>query len=116
MNIKPTLTSDEFGETFLNSGVLNIHGGVPAEQLVYDLTVIIDYFTKNIIFVRCTNPAFFGCERVGTNTHIINPVKSARIRTAESFAFKYGKVEISAKIPTGDWLRPGMHNLESKMF
>lgn len=35
---------------------------------------------------------------------IINPIRSARVRTIESFAFKYGKVEISAKLPAGDWL------------
>lgn len=30
--IKPTLTVDEFGEPFLRSGVLNVHGGSPADQ------------------------------------------------------------------------------------
>lgn len=30
--IRPTLTVDEFGEPFLRSGVLNVHGGSPAEQ------------------------------------------------------------------------------------
>lgn len=35
---------------------------------------------------------------------IINPIRSARVRTIDSFAFKYGKVEINAKIPAGDWL------------
>lgn len=59
-------------------------------------------------FIRCTNPSFLGCERVGTSPSILNPVRSAKIRTIDSFAFKYGKVEISAKMPTGDWLHPGM--------
>lgn len=35
---------------------------------------------------------------------IINPIRSARVRTIDSFAFKYGKVEISAKLSAGDWL------------
>lgn len=39
---------------------------------------------------------------------IINPVRSAKIQTMESFAFKYGKVEISAKMPSGDWLLPSI--------
>jgi beta-glucanase (GH16 family) len=38
----------------------------------------------------------------------LNPIKSARLRTLSSFAFKYGKVEINAKMPTGDWLLPSI--------
>lgn len=43
----------------------------------------------------------------GTHSNIISPVVSARLRTAGTFSFKYGKVEIRAKMPTGDWLWPG---------
>lgn len=60
----------------------------------------------NVVF-RCTNDQWQGCERQGTEKHIINPVRSARINTAGSFSFKYGKLEIVAKLPTGDWLWPG---------
>lgn len=49
----------------------------------------------------------YGCVRTGSSSHILNPIKSARIRTADSFAFKYGKLEVRAKIPSGDWLWPG---------
>lgn len=38
----------------------------------------------------------------------MNPVRSSRLRTAESFAFKYGKVEVAAKMPAGDWLWPAI--------
>lgn len=48
-----------------------------------------------------------GCERQGSPSNIINPVRSARIRTSTSFNFKFGKVEVRAKLPTGDWLWPG---------
>jgi len=30
------------------------------------------------------------------------------LRTAESFAFKYGRVEVKAKTPVGDWLWPAI--------
>ena len=56
--------------------------------------------------IRCTNPAFYGCQRAGVNG-ALNPVMSARIRTVDSFSFKYGRVEVRAKMPTGDWLWPG---------
>lgn len=52
----------------------------------------------------CTNPSFYGCDRTGSVPLILNPIRSARIRTIDSFAFKYGKVEISAKLPAGEWL------------
>ncbi|CAH0546482.1 unnamed protein product [Brassicogethes aeneus] len=88
LHIKPTLLADEKGEAFLSSGTMQIYGGTPTDQ--------------------CTNPNHNGCSRTGTPDNIINPIKSARIRTFESFAFKYGKVEVRAKIPAGDWLWPAI--------
>jgi beta-glucanase (GH16 family) len=43
-------------------------------------------------------------------------VKSARLRTLNSFAFKYGKVEIAAKLPSGDWLMPSIKFLPLRNF
>jgi beta-glucanase (GH16 family) len=48
-----------------------------------------------------------GCERisgVAADGNYLNPIQSARIRTIDSVALKYGKVEVRAKLPTGDWL------------
>jgi beta-glucanase (GH16 family) len=33
---------------------------------------------------------------------------SARMRTVESFAFKYGRVEVTAQLPKGDWIWPAI--------
>lgn len=38
----------------------------------------------------------------------MNPILSARLRTANSFSFKYGRVEFRAKLPKGDWLWPAL--------
>ena len=52
---------------------------------------------------------FYGCDRTsGAGGNYLNPIKSARIRTAESFSFTYGKVEVKAKLPRGDWLWPAI--------
>lgn len=60
-------------------------------------------------FLRsCTNAAFYGCERQGTPSNVLNPIRAARLRTFESFAFKYGRVEINARLPVGDWLWPAL--------
>ncbi|CAG9560383.1 unnamed protein product [Danaus chrysippus] len=86
--IRPSLTADQFGENFLYTSTLNIEGGAPAD--------------------RCTNPQWYGCERTGTPNNILNPIKSARIRTVNSFSFRYGRVEVRAKMPAGDWLWPAI--------
>ncbi|CAH1155650.1 unnamed protein product [Phaedon cochleariae] len=88
LHIKPTLVADDYGNDFLYSGTIDLNGGSPADQ--------------------CTNPQWYGCVRSGSSTNILNPIKSARIRSLESFAFKYGKVEIRAKLPSGDWLWPAL--------
>lgn len=85
--IKPTLTNDLYGDNFVETGTLSLLGGSPADE--------------------CTNPAYYGCERSGAGGNIINPVMSARLRTVNSFWFKYGRVSVRAKLPAGDWLWPG---------
>lgn len=39
---------------------------------------------------------------------VINPVKSARISTQGHYDIKFGKVEVRAKNPKGDWLWPAI--------
>lgn len=84
LHIKPRLTADFYGEKFLTSG----HVKIPPNE--------------------CTDSSNWGCERQGTPEHIINPVQSARIRTLKSFSFKYGTLEVRAKMPAGDWLWPAI--------
>ncbi|ESZ98948.1 hypothetical protein SBOR_0606 [Sclerotinia borealis F-4128] len=43
-----------------------------------------------------------------TNGTIVQPVKSARINTKLGATIKYGKVEVVAKLPKGDWLWPAI--------
>ncbi len=89
LHINPTLTADGLGEDRVRGGSLNIWGSQPASY--------------------CTANEFFGCERsAAASGNFLNPVRSARIRTAESFSFTYGKVEVRAKLPRGDWLWPAI--------
>ncbi|ERL93924.1 beta-1,3-glucan-binding protein-like [Dendroctonus ponderosae] len=83
LHIKPTYLVDDYGQDFLCSGTLNITA-------------------------ECTNPDNNGCLRTGTTDNILNPIESARIRTLESFSFKYGTIVARAKIPAGDWLWPAI--------
>merc|ERR1712136_444635 len=86
--IKPTLTSDNYGEAFLTSGTLDLWGASPADQ--------------------CTGNGFYGCSRSGNPSNLINPIQSARLRTVNSFSCKYCRVEVEAKLPSGDWIWPAI--------
>lgn len=88
LHLMPTLLEDRYGPGFVTSGTLNMDGGSPADE--------------------CTNRAFFGCERIGSPANGLNPTMSARIRTVNSFSFRYGRVSVRAKMPTGDWLWPAI--------
>lgn len=56
---------------------------------------------------RCTNTNWNGCAHKATAENILRPIRSARLHTDGSFAFKYGVLEVRAKMPAGDWLWPG---------
>ena len=87
--IMPTLTEDAIGLQQVLTGDVNIWGGSPADL--------------------CTGNQFYGCERnAGASGNYNNPVRSARIRTAQSFSFMYGRVEVRAQLPVGDWLWPAI--------
>ncbi|XP_004535535.1 gram-negative bacteria-binding protein 1 isoform X1 [Ceratitis capitata] len=58
--------------------------------------------------VRCTasqNPEI-ECRRQPFGRVVLPPVLTARINTKHAFSFKYGRVEVRAKLPQGDWLFP----------
>jgi len=56
----------------------------------------------------CTNADREGCYMEGNPTEVINPIRSTRVNTTHSFRFKYGMIEVRAKIPRGDWLWPAI--------
>jgi beta-glucanase (GH16 family) len=93
LHIQPGFTSQWFGingEAMVQSqGSLDMWGSTPADA--------------------CTGNAFYGCRRVaGAGGNYLNPITSARLRTAEHFSFRYGRIEVRAKLPRGDWLWPAI--------
>lgn len=83
--IMPTLTSDEIGTSAIFDGSTYTLDGCTTTN-------------KSACAVTSSKAA-------GT---VINPVKSARIRTVDSVSIAFGKVEVVAKLPTGDWLWPAI--------
>lgn len=84
LHIAPTTTASIYGEDFLTHAKVTIPPN------------------------KCTWSSDYGCERQGSKDHIINPIRSVRMDTRDSFSFKYGVMEIRAKNPAGDWLWPAL--------
>jgi len=83
MFIKPTLTSDKFGEQFLHSGVMDMQ----------------------TLWGACTNADRYGCHREG-KYGLLPPVMSGKVKSKQTIRF--GHVEVRARIPCGDWLWPAL--------
>jgi hypothetical protein len=90
LHLRPTLTADVVGEgPLLAGGSLDLRGSDPA--------------------TLCTGPQWDGCLKMSFGgAAILPPVMSARVRTAETFAFRYGRMETRAKLPRGDWTWPAI--------
>ncbi|OAA52288.1 glucan 1,3-beta-glucosidase [Beauveria brongniartii RCEF 3172] len=60
----------------------------------------------------CTSDDFYDCVAVTNttagNSSVVPPVKSGRIHTKKGATLKYGRVEVTAKLPQGDWLWPAI--------
>lgn len=60
----------------------------------------------------CTSKKWSDCVAVTNitngNSSIVPPVKSGRINTRNGARIKYGRVEVTAKLPEGDWLWPAI--------
>ncbi|KAG5185643.1 glucan binding protein-2 [Tribonema minus] len=99
LHIQPTLTAQLFtedGVTGVTPATLDLWGSSPADA--------------------CTSNAFYGCGRSSNAiAHMsLPPVQSASLRTAESFSFRYGRVEVVAKLPRGDWIKPSISLLPAR--
>lgn len=59
----------------------------------------------NVYLSDCTDFNRENCKQKADKIVIIHPVQSARLDTKYNFSFKFGRIEVIAKIATGDWLR-----------
>ncbi|KOC59371.1 Beta-1,3-glucan-binding protein [Habropoda laboriosa] len=82
LRIKPIILEDNYGENVTAYGTL--------------------------ILSDCTSNIPVECSRKAMAYNILPPIISARLNTLNSFSFRYGKIEIRAKFPEGDWLYPEM--------
>ena len=78
-----------------------------------DITIdqLLDGYTLNLTSDgSCTSNVSTDCIVTSNFTRgtIINPVRSARLTTQGKKTITYGRVEVVAKLPAGDWLWPAI--------
>jgi beta-glucanase (GH16 family) len=100
------MTSDSSNNSFVRDGMLYI---VPT--LTSDV-IGPGAITNNHIFnlTGCSSQNYTDCSAVSNSSTgaVINPVMSARISTRKSHSIRFGRVEIRAKLPRGDWIWPAL--------
>ncbi|XP_063910734.1 beta-1,3-glucan-binding protein-like [Zophobas morio] len=84
LKIRPVLSEDLFGKGYIDRRV--------------DLGI------------NCTGVlGSLDCVQEANAFLILPPVASAQISTKNKFSFKFGKIEIRAKLPKGDWIYPELY-------
>ena len=98
-----TTVTDE--NVYVQNGMLYIKPTLQDKSLIN---------TNNVINLThagtCTSQGWFNCVATTntTNGTIVNPVKSGRVNTKKGAVIKYGRVEVEATLPAGDWLWPAI--------
>lgn len=98
-----TTTTDE--NVFVRDGQLYIKPTLQDPALIESNNVI-DLLADG----SCSSTLWSNCI-TGTNVTngtIVNPVKSGRINTKAGVTLQYGRVEVTAKLPAGDWMWPAI--------
>ena len=99
-----TTNTDE--NVYVQDGMLYIKPTLQDAKLVETDNATINLLADG----SCTSTVWSDCV-VSTNTTngtIVNPVKSGRINTKLGANIKYGRIEVEAKLPSGDWLWPAI--------
>lgn len=97
-------TTDTDENSFVQDGVLHLKPTLQDASLI-DSNNVINLLKDG----SCSSTVWSDCVAVTntTNGTIVNPVKSARIN-AKGSAIKFGRIEVEAKLPAGDWLWPAI--------
>ncbi|KAI0667514.1 concanavalin A-like lectin/glucanase [Trametes maxima] len=105
-NAEFEMTTASANNSFVRDGHLYIVPTLTSDVIGYDN--VFNGHTFNLTGCTDTNLTSCGAVSNGTLGTVIPPVMSARLHTRKTYSIKYGKVEISAKLPRGDWLWPAL--------
>ncbi|KAK4445341.1 beta-1,3-glucan-binding protein [Podospora aff. communis PSN243] len=101
------MTTGDDNNVFVENGRLVIRATLQDDGMMQKDTLI-DLREDGL----CTSTNFYDCvaatnTTVG-NSSIVPPVLSGRITTRPGATIKYGRIEVTAKLPAGDWLWPAI--------
>jgi hypothetical protein len=102
-----TQTTSNDDNVFVQDGRLIIRATLQDEDKVEN-----DHLMDLLADGSCTSDSFTSCvaatNTTAGNSSIVPPTKSGRINTRKGATLKYGRVEVTAKLPEGDWLWPAI--------
>lgn len=115
LSCQPVLTLHRNGEfeqtTLTDENVFVQNGKLIIKPTLQDATLI---DSNNVINLTsdgtCSSDILTNCVSITnlSSNAIVQPVKSARINTKVGGTIKYGRVQVTAKMPVGDWLWPAI--------
>lgn len=105
-----TTNTDE--NVYIQDGMLYIKPTLQDQTLIDTDGSVLNLTQQGI----CTGTTWSDCVSVTnmTNGSIVNPVKSGRVSTKVGAQIKFGRVEVTAKLPSGDWLWPAIWMLPTQ--
>ena len=107
-------TTTDATNTFTDAEGLHIVPTLTNETTDINNDHIYNGYTLNLTSAggdgSCTSTSMSSCSIRSNSTlgDLIPPVRSARLTTVGKKTIKYGKVEVTAKFPRGDWLWPAI--------
>ncbi|CAI4213585.1 unnamed protein product [Parascedosporium putredinis] len=104
-------TTDDKRNAYADSEGLHIVPTLTIDDIDITEAQLLDGYKLNLTTDgTCTTTGIEACGITSNKTtgDIINPIRSARLNTKGKRTITYGKVEIVAKLPKGDWLWPAL--------
>ncbi|KAJ9155186.1 Beta-1,3-glucan-binding protein [Pleurostoma richardsiae] len=100
-------TTDSSDNVYVDSGNLVIKATLQDESLI-DQNTVIDLLKDGTCTSTVASDCIAATNITSGNSSIVPPTLSGRITTKKGATIKYGRVEVTAKLPEGDWLWPAI--------
>ncbi len=102
------MATNSANNSFVRDGHLYIVPTLTSDVIGRDSVLGVSPHTFNL--TGCTDANVTNCGAVSNASAkaVIPPVMSARLHTKNHYSIRYGRVEIQAKLPRGDWLWPAL--------
>ncbi|KAI0739930.1 concanavalin A-like lectin/glucanase [Daedaleopsis nitida] len=102
------MTTASANNSFVRDGRLYLVPTLTSDMIGYDAVIGSSPTIFNLTGCTDANATNCGAASNASAKAVIPPVMSARIHTRGHYAIRYGRVEIRAKLPRGDWLWPAL--------